>query len=185
MASRKKNSKYLKKRRSQKRRSMKRKMKGGCGCSGGNSMIPPLMNGGGDYFLPGYVESPSFTGVPIHSFYANNTYQQGTDIQGSQLSSRLQPNMYVGGKKSKKVRFSKTINKRDKKWKKTMKGGMSFPFSFISSFSDPILGNNTDSVSTQVGLSGAMLGSNIVAGYPQDNYNPKFIPIPQQSPSLV
>jgi len=66
-----------------------------------------------------------------------------------------------------------------------MKGGMSFPFSFISSFSDPILGNNTDSVSTQVGLSGAMLGSNIVAGYPQDNYNPKFIPIPQQSPSLV
>jgi len=185
MASRKKNNKYLKKKRSHKRRSMKRKMRGGCGFSSNQPSF--LMRGGGDYFSPNQAEPPSFTNVPIHSFYANNTYEKGTDIQGGQMSSRLVPNIYGGGKKSKKVRFSKTMNKRNKKRvSKKMKGGMSFSYPFIGSFSDPALTNNAISmnpVSTFSGVSGAFLGSNIVAGYQQDNYSPSPISaIPLPSP---
>lgn len=173
MASRKRNSKQLKKRRSHKRRSMKKRMKAGCGCGGGSGS-PSLMKGGGDFFLQGYKEPPSFNEVPISKFYANNTYQQGTDVQGGQISSRLIPNMTGGKRKSKKVRFSKK-----------MKGGFSFGFPMINSFADPLMGRNMNAVTTQGSTAGALLGSNIVGGLQQDNYSPAPIHFPKTASSLV
>jgi hypothetical protein len=182
MASRKRNSKQLKKRRTHKRRSinktrsMKKRMRGGCGCAGGSgSSSPSLFKGGGDFFLQGYKEPPSFNEVPISKFYENNTYQQGTDLQGAQISSRLMPNM-TGGK---------NMNKKKVSFSKKMKGGFSFGFPSINLFGDPLLGGEMNAITTQGGVAGAMVGSNIVGGLQQDNYSPQHIVFPKTASSLV
>jgi len=182
MGSRKKNRKNLTKKRSIKRRNSKKQLKlkkvsGGCGCGGNNSDFKPfeqaaLIKGGGDYFLPGYKEPPSFNEVPIRSFYSNNTYENGTDIQSAQVSSRLLQSM-SGGKRTKKlkVRFSKK-----------MKGGI--PMTITNLVSDPLMNGKTDIVTNYGSTSGGLLGYNITGGIIESKYSSSPVEL-QKSTTLV
>jgi hypothetical protein len=182
MGSRKKNRKNSTKKRSFKRRNSKKqlkikKVKGGCGCGSNSSDFKPfeqvgLIKGGGDYFLPGYKEPPSFNEVPIRSFYSNNTYENGTDVHGAQVSSRLLQNM-SGGKRTKKlkVRFSKK-----------MKGGI--PMTITNLVLDPIMNGKTDIITNHGSTSGGLLGYNIMGGIIESKYNSSPVEL-QKSMTLV
>jgi len=182
MASRKKNSKISTKKRFIKRRNSKKQLKskkvrGGCGCGGNAHDVKPfeqaaLIKGGGDYFLPGYKEPPSFNEVPIRAFYSNNTYEPGTDVQGGQISSRLLPNMSGGKKKKKlKVRFTKK-----------MKGGV--PMTISNLVSDPLLNGKGDIITNYGSTSGGILGYNITGGIIESKYSSSPVEL-QKATTLV
>jgi hypothetical protein len=157
-----------------------RMKKGGCGCV----KLIPSMSGGGDYFLPGYTEPPSFDKVPIHSFYPQNMYN--VDPQGAQISSRLLPNM-TGGKKTMKMRRKITLkrkvlkfkNKRNKKNKnktmrkqKKMKGGVSEIM--LRNTTDPLLNSTNNNILSHGNISGSLLGNNILGGL-QTSMSPSIV----------
>jgi len=148
---------------------------GGCGCSKNSEQ-----KGGGDYFLGGYKEPPSFSNVPISSFYPQNMHTAGADVQAAQISSRGLPNMTSGGgKKSRKNKTNKTNKKnktnkmnktkRNKSSKKNMimKGG-AINYALFSQ--DPMLGNSTDVVSSGGNTSGAIQAANIFNQGGASNY---------------
>jgi hypothetical protein len=148
---------YRKKRNNRKKPRSYKKYRGGtCNCKNLEQ------SGGGDYFLSGYKEPPSFDKVPISSFYPQNMYTAGTDVQGAQISSRGLPNMSStgGGKKNKK-------NKTNKRTNRKMKGGMNFAY-FAQ---DPVLGNNNDIISTNGNIGGALLSSNVLRGVAGSSYS--------------
>jgi len=139
-----------------KSRTYKKSKGGGCGCKNLEQ------KGGGDYFSSGYKEPPSFNNVPISSFYPQNMYKAGTDVQGAQISSRGLPNMTStrgGGKKSKKTNKRRTNRKK-------MRGGMNMGY-FAQ---DPLLGNSNDVVSTAGSMSGVLLSSNVLKGVAGSSY---------------
>jgi hypothetical protein len=139
-----------------KSRTYKKSKGGGCSCKNLEQ------KGGGDYFSSGYKEPPSFNNVPISSFYPQNMYKAGTDVQGAQISSRGLPNMTStrgGGKKSKKMNKRRTNRKK-------MRGGMNMGY-FAQ---DPLLGNSSDVVSTAGSMSGVLLSSNVLKGVAGSSY---------------
>lgn len=151
---------------------------GGCGCK--NLAKKSRQSGGGDFFLAGYKEPPSFNNVPISSFYPQNTYNAGADVQSAQISSRGLPNMLSGGQKSKnlyggkKSKNNKNKNKTSKRNKK-MKGG-AINYSLFTQ--DPILGTSVDPISSGGNTSGIIQASNIfnqggVSNYASSNANMK------------
>ena len=115
-----------------------KKQRGGCGCS--------KIHGGS-------TDTPSFSNVPIHSFYPYNKYDLGTDVQGQQVSTRILPNTVNGGGKTKKMR------------------GGSFSGSTINLLNDPILGNGVNLINSSGNTSGALFGSNILGGISNGNYS--------------
>lgn len=145
---------------------------GGCGCSqNSQSSEQPSQKGGGDYFLGGYKEPPSFSNVPISSFYPQNMHTAGGDVQAAQISSRGLPNMSSGGGKKPKNKKNKT-NKKNKKSKtnkrnRKMKGG-SINYSLFTR--DPLLGNSSDPVSSVGNTSGAIQAANIFNQGGASNY---------------
>ena len=151
----------------------KRKGRGGCGCSDSQSSEQSSQKGGGDYFLGGYKETPSFNNVPISSFYPQNTYTAGSDVLGAQISSRGLPNMSSGGGKKSKNKKNKTKRNKKNKTSKTnkrnkkMKGG-SINYALFSQ--DPMLGNSTDPVSSGGNTSGAIQAANIFNQGGASNY---------------
>jgi len=143
---------------------------GGCGCSQSSEQ-----KGGGDYFLGGYKEPPSFNNVPISSFYPQNMYTAASDVQGAQISSRGLPNITSGGgKKSRKNKMNKKSkktkrNKTNKKTKRNMKmKGGAINYSLF--LRDPILGNSSDPVSSGGNTSGAIQAANIFNQGGASNY---------------
>ena len=122
-----------------------KRKRGGCGCGNPQQQPIPLVTGGGDFFLPGYIQPESINGLPLHSFYPENNYNE--DPQGSQISSRL----INGGKK------------KGKKLKKSLKKGGNFSNYLSSSIvsGDPISSFGTSA--------GAGLSNNIVHGYSNEN----------------
>jgi len=161
---------------SKKRVKSYKKRKGGCGCSQNSEQSHSSeQKGGGDFFLGGYKEPPSFNNVPISSFYSQNTYTAGSDVQGAQISSRGLPNMSSGGgKKSRKNKTNKKIKKikrnkssKTNKRNKKMKGG-SINYALFSQ--DPMLGNSTDAVSSGGNTSGAIQAANIFNQGGASNY---------------
>jgi hypothetical protein len=143
---------------------------GGCGCSQNSQSSE--QKGGGDYFLGGYKEPPSFSNVPISSFYPQNMHTAGADVQAAQISSRGLPNMTSGGgKKSRKAKKNKKTkrNKTNKKTKRNMKmKGGSINYSLFSR--DPLLGNSSDPVSSVGNTSGAIQAANIFNQGGASNY---------------
>lgn len=116
---------------------------GSCPCS--KPFLFSKMNGGGG------GENPSFTSVPIRSFYPQNNYNN--DVQGGQISSRLgvqtpiTPNLMRGGRKR----------------RRKMKGGVfGGPFSeqLIRTASGPFGGQGI--VGNYDGLSGSLMTRNIL-----------------------
>lgn len=125
----------------QKKSRTRRTRGGSCPCS--KPFLFQKMNGGAH-------GEPSFSSVPIRSFYPQNNYKD--DVQGGQISSRLgvqtptTPNIMNGGRKR----------------RRKMKGGViGGPFSeqLIRTASGPTL---PSIVTTYDGLSGSLLARNIV-----------------------
>jgi hypothetical protein len=104
MATRKNNRKE--KKQSRRRRYNKRTIKGGCGCGAKHDVTPAtpfkLFGGSVDKFLGNNAEPASFREVPIHNFYPQNMYAQGSDVQGAQIASRLEPTIKGGKRKNRK-----------------------------------------------------------------------------------
>lgn len=137
-----KKSKKIHKNKNMRRRT---RVKGGsCPCSSSKPFLFSKMSGGGS------IETPSFTNVPIRSFYPQNSYNH--DLQGGQISSRLDlqkpitPNIMNGGKKR----------------RRKMKGGYVVSPQIINSFSDPI-NPGKDIVSTSGNLSGSIITPSILS----------------------
>lgn len=141
--------KYLKKSKSKKNRLNKRtrknksqkKQKGGCQfCS-----VHPQNMPGYIHLKGGSSEPPSFSNVPLRSFYELNDYKH--DPLDHQISTRIQPNIVGGKNKSKKS-----------------KGGYSN--TLIYNTTDPLLNNNSNILLTQSNTSGAIVGANILNAIP-------------------
>ena len=147
----------------------KRKGRGGCGCSDSQSSEQSSQKGGGDYFLGGYKEPPSFSNVPISSFYPQNMHTAGADVQAAQISSRGLPNMTSGGGKKSRKAKKNNKNKKNKtnKRNRKMKGG-SINYSLFTR--DPLLGNSSDPVSSVGNTSGAIQAANIFNQGGASNY---------------
>jgi hypothetical protein len=92
-----KSKKRQNKNKSQKRKTQKRK----------------TMKGGGDFFIS-KPEQPSFSDVPLKSFYTMNRLNEGSDVQHMQQSSRL-----MGGRRKQ----SNTQKRKQKKHRKNQRGG--------------------------------------------------------------
>ena len=125
---------------------------------------------GGSAFL-----NSTYTGFPIRYVIPINKYE--TDVQGQQISSRLDPQVSTtthikGGSKKRKLR--KTVKK--------MKGGF-IPFSFIKSMSDPIAGVPNNLIMTTGSGSGGMIAHNLMTNNAGNNKSP--IPINIKETHLV
>jgi hypothetical protein len=161
----KRQTKCKNKRKTGKRHSGK-KRGGGCSCS--NSHLFSKMSGGGDFFNGGNVEPASFNNVPMRSFYSHNQYESGTDVQGGQLSSRLEPQLsttprLMGGKKNKSRKLRN--KKRNCKGKKVKGGGLeNVPGSMINSFSDPLTAGNRNLSNSIGNTSGSLMSPNLLKG---------------------
>ena len=134
------------------KRTHTRKTKGGnCGCGAKHDVTPAssfkLFGGSVDKFLGNNAEPASFRDLPIHSFYPQNMYSQGTDVQGAQVASRLDPQLPVKGGR-RKNRKSKSKSKRTRK----MNGGGGIQYSSLQT-ADPITSSGT--------TAGALQGYNI------------------------
>ena len=146
---------------------------GECGCSqNSQSSEQSSQKGGGDYFLGGYKEPPSFSNVPISSFYPQNMHTAGADVQAAQISSRGLPNMSSGGGKKSRKAKKNNKNKKNKKSKTNkrymkMKGGA---INYALFTRDPLLGNSSDSVSSVGNTSGAIQAANIFNQGGASNY---------------
>jgi hypothetical protein len=107
---------------SKKSRNSKKIRGGGCGCSGGNdaSASTSASPSSFSFFKGGSScggEPPSFTGVPLRSFYGGK--DESVNPLYTQVASRLS-----GGKKSKKSKSKrKSLRKRNQK---KIKGGLGF-----------------------------------------------------------
>ena len=124
--------------------------KGGCGCGGSK-----VTGGGNDFFLPGYIPPESINGLPLRSFYPQNTYND--DPQGNQVNTRL----LKGGKRRKKsVRIKRRSRKSRKGRKSYKKGG-----AFSDYLNDP-LGMQKDPISSFGNISGAVSSNNLIQGLP-------------------
>jgi hypothetical protein len=104
--------------------------------------------------IPAYVglkggshEPPSFSNVPIHSFYKLNDYIN--DPLNQQISTRILPNMNGGKRKNKKT-----------------KGG--FSDTYVYNTTDPLLNNTNNVLLSSSNISGAILGSNILNSIPMN-----------------
>lgn len=146
--------KYLKKqlkskknrlnKRTRKNKSQK-KQKAGCQlCSVHPQNIPNYI-----HLKGGSNEQPSFSNVPLHSFYELNTYND--DPLNQQISTRIQPNIIGGKRKSKKIN-----------------GGYSDIV--VYNTTDPLLNGNSNILLTQSNTSGAILGANILSAIPNTSY---------------
>lgn len=116
--------------RSQKRKTQKRK----------------TMKGGGDFFIS-KPEQPSFSDVPLKSFYPINHLHEGTDVQHMQQSSRL-----MGGRRKK----SKT---QKRKHSKNQRGG-----GILDSVSRLISPSNPNVISNSGNANGLPSQANILSG---------------------
>ncbi len=119
--------------RSQKRKTQKRK----------------TMKGGGDFFIS-KPEQPSFSDVPLKSFYTMNRLNEGTDVQHMQQSSRL-----MGGKRKQ----SKTQKQKNRKHKRNQRGG-----GFLDSVSRLITPSNSNVISQSGNTNGLPSQANILTG---------------------
>ena len=141
------------------KQSLKRK-KGGCNC---NIKFNGL-KGGGDFFNGGNIEPASFINVPTHSFYPMNSYTAGTDLQGLQINSRLDP--IKGGKRKSIKRKKGGKSGKSIKSGKRKKGGnvANMSSNFISSFSDPLLNGNKVLMNSLGNTSGSFMAPEIIKG---------------------
>lgn len=109
---------------SKKNKSVKKIRGGSCGCSGGNNTNTQSTSPSTPFsFFKGGAscgaEQPSFSGVPIKSFYGGK--DESANPLYTQVASRL-----VGGKKSKKLASKKNKSKKSKKGLNKQKGGIRY-----------------------------------------------------------
>ena len=131
-------SKKRQNKRSQKRKTQKRK----------------TMKGGGDFFIS-KPEQPSFSDVPLKSFYTMNRLNEGTDVQHMQQSSRL-----MGGNKKLKLQKRKQRKQeKQRKQKRSQRGGgiLDSAFRLISP-------SNPNVISDSGNANGLPSQANILAG---------------------
>lgn len=160
----------------------KRKRGGSCSC---NAKLFQKMNGGGDFFNGGNLEPASFKNVPIHSFYPQNNYIEGSDIQRGQLASRndiqvpTTTNSMKGGRKCKSTLKMRRMSLKYKKGKKSIydknfekrhnRGGTGagagdIPYRIINAFADPLITTNKYIINSLGNTSNSLMSSNILKG---------------------